>query len=136
MDHGTADFGFEKVAEADKAKKVGQVFDSVAPRYDMMNDLMSAGLHRLWKRFTIELSGVRVGARVLDVAAGSGDLTLAFARRVAPSGQVWMSDLNASLLAIRRARLLGAGVIDATVLADAAKRPVPAGHFVCVSVHF
>ncbi len=136
MDHGTADFGFEKVAEADKAKKVGQVFDSVAPRYDMMNDLMSAGLHRLWKRFTIELSGVRVGARVLDVAAGSGDLTLAFARRVAPSGQVWMSDINASMLAIGRDRLLDAGVIVPTVLADAEKLPFPAGYFDCVSVAF
>jgi demethylmenaquinone methyltransferase / 2-methoxy-6-polyprenyl-1,4-benzoquinol methylase len=95
------DFGFKEVPEAEKADKVRRVFDSVAGRYDVMNDLMSLGLHRVWKRFTVRLSSVRAGERVLDVAAGSGDLACAFAARGA---QVWMSDINQSMLARGRDR--------------------------------
>ena len=103
-------FGFEKVAEAAKAGKVREVFDRVAGNYDLMNDLMSLGLHRAWKAFAITLSGVRAGDRVLDVAAGSGDLSKAFARRVGPTGQVWATDINGSMLAVGRDRLADAGL--------------------------
>jgi demethylmenaquinone methyltransferase/2-methoxy-6-polyprenyl-1,4-benzoquinol methylase len=84
-------FGYEQVPEEEKAKRVGQVFSSVAGNYDLMNDLMSLGLHRVWKRFALEMSGVRAGSRVLDVASGSGDLAAAFAKRAGPQGQVWMT---------------------------------------------
>ena len=99
-------FGFERVPERDKARRVAHVFDRVAERYDLMNDLMSLGLHRLWKHFTVALARVRRGDRVLDVASGSGDLAHAFAARGA---QVWMTDINARMLARGRDRLLDAG---------------------------
>ena len=95
MSEDKTHFGYQQVPEGEKAQRVGEVFRSVAPSYDVMNDLMSLGLHRLWKRFAIELSGVRAGSQVLDVACGSGDLALAFAKRVGPTGQVWMTDINA-----------------------------------------
>jgi len=136
MSDKTTHFGYQQVPESEKAGKVGQVFDSVAPSYDLMNDLMSAGLHRLWKRFAIEMSGVRPGARVLDVAAGSGDLTAAFAKRVGPGGQVWMTDISAAMLAVGRDRLIEQGVIVPLVLADAEKLPFAGGYFDCVSVAF
>jgi demethylmenaquinone methyltransferase/2-methoxy-6-polyprenyl-1,4-benzoquinol methylase len=101
----TTDFGYQQVPEDEKAKRVGGVFKSVAPSYDVMNDLMSLGLHRVWKRFTLEMSGVREGSRVLDVASGSGDLAAAFARRVGASGEVWMTDINAAMLAVGRDKL-------------------------------
>ena len=132
----TTDFGFEPVPEQDKARKVAGVFDSVASRYDLMNDLMSAGLHRLWKRFTVELSGVRAGGRVLDVAGGTGDLALLFAQRVGAGGEVVLSDINASMLAIGRDRLLDAGVIAPAVRCDAEGLPFRDNHFDCVSVAF
>src|SRR5512140_810598 len=97
--NGKTHFGYEEIDERDKARKVADVFDSVAPKYDLMNDLMSAGMHRAWKAFTIAVSGVRSGERVLDVASGSGDLASAFARRVGPAGQVWMTDINPAMLA-------------------------------------
>ncbi|HEX3062001.1 MAG TPA: class I SAM-dependent methyltransferase, partial [Usitatibacter sp.] len=100
MSGKTTHFGFEEVPEGEKARRVGAVFESVAPSYDLMNDLMSLGLHRLWKRFALELSGVRAGSRVLDVASGSGDLARAFARRAGPTGQVWMTDINPAMLAV------------------------------------
>ena len=136
MSDKTTHFGYQQVPESEKAGKVGQVFDSVAPSYDLMNDLMSAGLHRLWKRFAIEMSGVRPGARVLDVAAGSGDLTAAFAKRVGPGGQVWMTDISAAMLAVGRDRLIEQGVIVPLALADAEKLPFAGGYFDCVSVAF
>ena len=132
----TTNFGFEPVPEQDKARKVAGVFDSVASRYDLMNDLMSAGLHRLWKRFTVELSGVRAGGRVLDVAGGTGDLALLFAQRVGAGGEVVLSDINASMLAIGRDRLLDAGVIAPAVRCDAEGLPFRDSHFDCVSVAF
>ena len=107
-----ADFGYETVPEQDKARRVAGVFDSVSARYDLMNDLMSGGLHRLWKRFALDRSGVRPGDRVLDVAGGTGDLARLFAGRVGPSGAVLLTDINASMLArgrvgLRRAALPG-----------------------------
>src|SRR5687768_2318704 len=118
-DRRTTDFGYQSVAEDEKAQRVAGVFDSVASRYDLMNDLMSLGLHRLWKRFTVEQSAVRSGDRVLDVAGGTGDLARLFARRVGSRGEVVMTDVNASMLKIGRDRLLDAGVIAPVVQCDA-----------------
>lgn len=130
------DFGYEKVAEETKAGRVRNVFDRVASRYDLMNDLMSLGLHRAWKAFAIALSGVRPGQRVLDVAAGSADLSRGFARRVGPTGEVWATDINGSMLAVGRDRLLDAGYICPAVQCDAERLPFPEGYFDCVSVAF
>lgn len=129
-------FGFEEVDESQKAGKVRAVFASVAPNYDLMNDLMSGGLHRLWKRFTIEMSGVKAGSKVLDVAAGSGDLSMQFARKAGPTGEVWMTDINSAMLRIGRDRMLNAGVVLPVALCDAEKLPFPTNHFDCVSVAF
>lgn len=129
-------FGFEKVHEQDKAPKVAEVFHSVATQYDLMNDLMSGGLHRLWKIFTIAQSGVREGSRVLDVAGGSGDLTRAFLKRAGRSGQVWLTDINASMLRVGRDRLLDAGSLSPLAQCDAEKLPFPNAYFDCVSVAF
>jgi demethylmenaquinone methyltransferase/2-methoxy-6-polyprenyl-1,4-benzoquinol methylase len=134
----TTHFGYREVAEDDKARLVGGVFDSVAGRYDLMNDLMSGGIHRLWKRFAIELSGVRSGQRVLDVAGGTGDLSVRFAREVGSSGGVVLTDINASMLALGRDRLLDEGLcgnIDC-VLADAEALPFAESSFDCVSIAF
>ena len=133
---GKTHFGFETVAEDEKAKKVAGVFSSVASKYDVMNDLMSAGLHRVWKAFTIAKSGVREGQRVLDVAGGSGDLARAFAKRVGPSGQVILTDINAEMLAVGRDRLLDDGVVVPAVRCDAEKLPFRSDWFDCVSVAF
>src|SRR5215468_1243711 len=108
-DHST-DFGFQRVASKDKARRVRGVFDSVAERYDLMNDLMSAGSHRLWKRFTLSLANLRPGQRALDVAGGSGDLAAGLARQVGPRGTVVLTDINAAMLARGRDRLLDAGL--------------------------
>ena len=129
-------FGFETVAEEDKAKKVGEVFHSVASRYDLMNDVMSAGMHRLWKRFTVETSGVRPGDRVLDVAGGSGDLSRLFAKKVGPTGQVILTDINASMLGVGRDRLIDDGVSVPALQCDAEKLPFPDAYFNCVIVAF
>ncbi len=129
-------FGYEKVPQEAKAAKVREVFDRVAGNYDLMNDLMSAGLHRIWKAFAVTLSGIRAGDRVLDVAAGSGDLSRAFARRVGLAGQVWATDINGSMLAVGRDRLLDGGLLCPAVQCDAEKLPFPNGYFDCVSVAF
>jgi len=129
-------FGFEKVPEDAKAAKVREVFDRVAGKYDLMNDLMSGGLHRVWKAFAVALSGVRAGERVLDVAAGSGDLSRAFSKRVGPAGQVWATDINGNMLAVGRDRLLDDGMVCPAVQCDAEKLPFPDGYFDCVSVGF
>jgi demethylmenaquinone methyltransferase/2-methoxy-6-polyprenyl-1,4-benzoquinol methylase len=129
-------FGFEQVSEDDKARRVAGVFDSVVQRYDLMNDLMSGGLHRLWKAFTIGRSGVREGSRVLDVAGGSGDLSLAFARRVGKSGQVWLTDINNSMLTRGRDRLADKGFLLPVAQCNAEKLPFPDAYFDCVSVAF
>jgi len=129
-------FGYEQVAEAEKARRVAGVFDSVAQRYDLMNDLMSGGLHRLWKAFTIDRSGVREGSRVLDVAGGTGDLSLAFARRAGKSGQVWLTDINNSMLTNGRDRVADKGHLLPVAQCDAEKLPFPDDYFDCVSVAF
>ena len=129
-------FGYSQVPEEEKARRVGDVFRSVAPSYDVMNDLMSLGLHRWWKRFAIEMSGVREGSRVLDVASGSGDLAAAFAKRVGATGQVWMTDINAAMLAVGRDKLIDRGVFTPLALCDAEKLPFASNAFDCVSVAF
>ena len=135
-DQNKTHFGFEQVAEAEKARRVANVFDSVAQRYDLMNDLMSAGMHRLWKSFTIARSGVREGSRVLDVAGGTGDLSLAFARKVGKSGQVWLTDINKSMLINGRDRLCDKGHMIPVAQCDAEKLPFPDDYFDCVTVAF
>lgn len=132
----TTHFGFEDVDEERKAAKVGDVFSSVADRYDLMNDLMSAGLHRLWKRFAVQLSGVTQGARVLDVAGGTGDVARLLARRAGQNGQVWLTDVNADMLARGRDRLIDAGHALPAVRCDAEKLPYASDYFDCVSVAF
>ncbi len=106
----TTHFGYQTVATGEKAKKVAEVFHSVAARYDVMNDLMSFGIHRLWKRYTIEMAGVRPGQQVLDIAGGTGDLAKAFSKRVGPAGRVILSDINASMLGVGRDRLIDNGL--------------------------
>jgi len=132
----TTHFGFEEVDEQGKAKKVSGVFSSVAGRYDLMNDLMSAGLHRLWKRFAVTLSGVREGARVLDVAGGTGDIARLLAERAGKTGQVWLTDINAEMLLRGRDRLIDAGCMLPAVRCDAEKLPYPDDYFDCVTVAF
>ena len=132
----TTDFGFEQIPEQDKAHRVADVFASVAARYDLMNDLMSAGMHRLWKRFTVAQSGLRPGQRVLDVAGGTADLARQFARRVGAGGEVVLTDINPAMLARGRDRLLDAGITAPAVLCDAERLPFPDRHFDCVSVAF
>ena len=129
-------FGYQTVAESEKAARVAGVFHSVASRYDLMNDLMSAGLHRAWKAFTVAQAAVRPGMKVLDVAGGTGDLARAFARRVGPTGEVWLTDINASMLAVGRDRLVDDGLIHPVALCDAEKLPFPDAHFDRVSVAF
>ena len=129
-------FGYESVDEADKARKVRGVFDSVASRYDIMNDLMSGGLHRAWKAFAVLVADVREGHRVLDIAAGTGDLTLAMARKVGRSGVVVHSDINEAMLRQGRQRLLDAGVVVPSLVCDAEALPFADAQFDRVSVAF
>jgi demethylmenaquinone methyltransferase/2-methoxy-6-polyprenyl-1,4-benzoquinol methylase len=127
------DFGFKRIPEEQKAGRVGEVFDRVAQRYDLMNDLMSFGLHRLWKAFAVSIARIRRGERVLDVASGSGDLARAFAARGA---EVCMSDINGPMLARGRDRMLDAGRRAAAVRCDAERLPFADAYFDCVSVGF
>jgi demethylmenaquinone methyltransferase/2-methoxy-6-polyprenyl-1,4-benzoquinol methylase len=131
-----ADFGFEKIAEDEKAGRVAEVFDSVASHYDVMNDVMSAGLHRLWKAFAIRHAGVRPGMKVLDIAGGTGDLAKAFAEKVGPSGQVWLTDINAAMLTAGRNRLLDAGFMTPSAQCDAEQLPFADRVFDRVTVAF
>lgn len=133
-----ADFGYERVPWGEKKARVRGVFDSVAPNYDLMNDVMSGGLHRLWKRFTLAKTGLRPGQHALDVAAGSGDLAAGMARQVGKSGRVVVTDINAAMLAEGRDRLLNAGIVGNVefVLADAENLPFPDGSFHCVTIGF
>jgi demethylmenaquinone methyltransferase/2-methoxy-6-polyprenyl-1,4-benzoquinol methylase len=130
------DFGYRQVAEREKASRVGAVFDAVAGRYDVMNDLMSLGLHRYWKRFAISVARPRAGERVLDVAAGSGDLAAALARAVGARGEVWASDVNRRMLERGRDRLLDEGFVVPAVQCDAERLPFPGAYFDCVTVGF
>jgi demethylmenaquinone methyltransferase/2-methoxy-6-polyprenyl-1,4-benzoquinol methylase len=130
------DFGFERIPEAEKHARVGGIFDSVAPRYDLMNDLMSLGLHRAWKAFAVHVARVRPGERVLDVASGSGDLARAFAKRVGPAGLVCATDINHAMLARGRDRLLDAGCLAPAAQCDAERLPFASSAFDCVSVGF
>lgn len=132
----TTHFGFNTVAEAEKARRVAGVFDSVAERYNLMNDLMSAGMHRLWKRFAIEASGVRKGDRVLDIAGGTADLSALFLNQVGGKGEVWLTDINNAMLTIGRDRLLDEGASVSVAQCDAEKLPFPSNYFDCVSVAF
>ncbi len=134
----TTHFGFEDVSWNDKARRVRGVFDSVAPRYDLMNDLMSGGLHRVWKEFTLSLTQLRAGQRALDVAAGTGDLAAGLAQQVGPSGLVVMTDINSAMLDRGRDRLLDRGVVGNVqyVQANAEKLPFAAGSFDCVTIGF
>ncbi|MBN9373652.1 bifunctional demethylmenaquinone methyltransferase/2-methoxy-6-polyprenyl-1,4-benzoquinol methylase UbiE [Hydrogenophaga sp. YM1] len=129
-------FGFQSVDEGDKARRVRGVFDSVASRYDVMNDLMSGGLHRLWKRYAVTVANARPGQQVLDIAGGTGDLSLAFARQVGPTGRVVHTDINEAMLREGRTRLLDAGVVLPTMVCDAEKLPFADASFDIVSVAF
>jgi demethylmenaquinone methyltransferase / 2-methoxy-6-polyprenyl-1,4-benzoquinol methylase len=129
-------FGYQTVAEEEKAGKVAGVFHSVAKNYDVMNDLMSLGLHRVWKAFTIEACGVAAGMKVLDIAGGTGDLARAFAKRVGPTGQVWLTDINSSMLAEGRNRLLDEGLMLPVAQADAEALPFADESFDLVTVAF
>jgi demethylmenaquinone methyltransferase/2-methoxy-6-polyprenyl-1,4-benzoquinol methylase len=132
------DFGFEKVTWQEKAGRVRAVFASVAGRYDIMNDLMSLGAHRLWKRFTLSLTGLKAGQRALDVAGGTGDLALGLLRQVGKGGRVVLSDINPSMLRIGRDRLLDAGFAGNAdcLIADAERLPFADASFDCVTIGF
>ena len=134
----TTDFGFEKVPEEDKVRRVAQVFDSVATRYDLMNDLMSFGLHRLWKRFAVDVSGVHEGERILDLAGGTGDVAALLAGRVGRKGSVVVADINPSMLGVGRERLDGRGLVGNVTYAqaNAERLPFAEGSFDCVTMAF
>lgn len=132
----TTHFGFQSVDEQDKARKVRGVFDSVASRYDIMNDLMSLGLHRAWKAYTVMVANLHEGDQVLDIAGGTGDLAMAFSKKVGSSGRVVHTDINEAMLRTGRNRLLDAGVVLPTLVCDAEKLPFPDNHFDVVSVAF
>jgi demethylmenaquinone methyltransferase/2-methoxy-6-polyprenyl-1,4-benzoquinol methylase len=129
-------FGYEQVPETDKAKRVEAVFDRVADRYDVMNDLMSLGLHRAWKAFAVAVARPRPGERILDVATGSGDLALSLGRKVQPGGEVWLTDINRSMLQRGRDRVADRGLLAPAVQCDAERLPFPSGYFDCVTVAF
>jgi len=134
----TTHFGFQEVPVEEKAGKVAGVFDSVAAQYDVMNDVMSLGIHRLWKRYTLEMSGVRSGQRVLDLAGGTGDLAMKFAARVGAQGSVVVADINAAMLRHGRERLADKGIIGNVeyVQANAENLPFPGDHFDCITIAF
>ena len=136
MSDERAHFGYERVTPEEKTRRVRGVFDSVTGRYDLMNDLMSAGLHRLWKRFTVEMSGLREGAALLDLAGGTGDLARLFARRLGSTGVVVHTDINHAMLAAGRDKLLDAGMILPTVQCDAEALPFRDRAFDGVSIAF
>jgi demethylmenaquinone methyltransferase/2-methoxy-6-polyprenyl-1,4-benzoquinol methylase len=136
MNEPRTQFGFDEVSPAEKTRRVRGVFDSVAGKYDMMNDVMSAGLHRLWKRFAINVSGARTGQRVLDLAGGTGDLAKLFAERVGPTGIVVHTDINGAMLVAGRDKLLNAGLALPTIQCNAEALPFAARSFDVVSIAF
>ncbi|MFZ4288474.1 bifunctional demethylmenaquinone methyltransferase/2-methoxy-6-polyprenyl-1,4-benzoquinol methylase UbiE [Variovorax sp. HJSM1_2] len=129
-------FGFQSVEEQDKARHVRGVFDSVAPKYDLMNDVMSMGLHRAWKAYTVMVANLREGSQVLDIAGGTGDLAMAFAKKVGTTGRVVHTDINEAMLRTGRDRLLDAGIVLPTLVCDAEKLPFDSASFDVVSVAF
>ncbi|AUX60673.1 bifunctional demethylmenaquinone methyltransferase/2-methoxy-6-polyprenyl-1,4-benzoquinol methylase UbiE [Simonsiella muelleri] len=129
-------FGFQTVNESEKANKVAQVFHSVAKNYDIMNDVMSGGLHRVWKHFTVHTARVPKGGKVLDIAGGTGDLSRGWAKRVGKTGEVWLTDINSSMLTVGRDRLMNEGMILPVAVCDAEKLPFPDNYFDLVSVSF
>ena len=129
-------FGFQTVDETEKATRVRGVFDSVAKKYDVMNDLMSAGLHRAWKAYTVAVANVRAGDKVLDIAGGTGDLARAFAKRVGPTGTVIHTDINESMLRVGRDRLIDEGLVLPTTICDAEALPFASGTLDLVTVAF
>jgi demethylmenaquinone methyltransferase/2-methoxy-6-polyprenyl-1,4-benzoquinol methylase len=132
----TTHFGYQTVAEEEKVHKVAEVFHSVAAKYDLMNDVMSAGLHRVWKIFTIAQAGIQPGFKVLDIAGGTGDLARAFAKKAGPDGEVWLTDINESMLRVGGDRLLNSGQAIPTLICDAEKLPFPNNYFDRVTVAF
>ncbi len=136
MTDKTTHFGFKTVEEAEKQQKVGEVFHSVASKYDVMNDVMSAGLHRTWKRFAVDVSGVKAGDCVLDIAGGSGDLSKLFAKKVGQIGSVTLTDINASMLAVGRDRMIDAGLNVPAMQCNAEALPFADNSFDCVIVAF
>jgi demethylmenaquinone methyltransferase/2-methoxy-6-polyprenyl-1,4-benzoquinol methylase len=138
MNTNSTDFGFEKVSPADKTRRVGQVFSSVAYRYDLMNDLMSFGIHRLWKRFAVHLSGVRPGQKVLDVAGGTGDMAVLFHHRAGNDGLVLVTDINSDMLKEGRNKLYDKGIVRGVdyVQANAEQLPFQNNSFDCVNIAF
>jgi demethylmenaquinone methyltransferase/2-methoxy-6-polyprenyl-1,4-benzoquinol methylase len=132
----TTHFGFETVDEHDKARRVRGVFDSVASKYDVMNDLMSGGLHRAWKAYTVMVANQKEGDQVLDIAGGTGDLALAFAKKVGATGRVVHTDINEAMLRVGRDRLIDKGLVLPTLVCDAEHLPFPDNHFDLVSVAF
>ena len=132
----TTNFGYEQVTPEEKTRRVRGVFESVAPRYDVMNDVMSGGLHRLWKRFAVELAGVRQGDRVLDIAGGTGDMTRLFSDRAGPTGEVWLTDINGAMLSEGRDRMLDEGRVGPVAQCDAEYLPFPANTFNVICIAF
>ena len=132
----TTHFGFKTVDEKEKASHVRSVFDSVASKYDVMNDLMSMGMHRLWKAYTVQVANLQPGDQVLDIAGGTGDLSMAFAKKVGPTGRVFHTDINEAMLSTGRDRMLNHGLVLPTLVCDAEKLPFPDSHFDLVSVAF
>ena len=132
----TTDFGFSQVDEDAKAGKVADVFHSVANRYDVMNDFMSAGLHRVWKRFTVRLAALKPNERLLDLAGGSGDLVKLFSKSVGAQSEMWLTDINASMLKVGRDRLTNEGILCTALLCDAEKLPFPSNYFDVVTCAF
>ncbi|ARQ44903.1 bifunctional demethylmenaquinone methyltransferase/2-methoxy-6-polyprenyl-1,4-benzoquinol methylase UbiE [Oxalobacter formigenes] len=129
-------FGYQKVNEEEKSGKVADVFNHVAQHYDLMNDLMSGGMHRLWKAFAVSQAGVKEGFRVLDIAGGTGDLTWSFSKQVGDTGEVWLTDINETMLQCGRDKLLNRGVLVPTLVCDAEKLPFPDNYFDRVIVSF
>lgn len=129
-------FGYQTVHESEKAARVAQVFHSVAKNYDIMNDVMSGGLHRIWKHFTVHTARVPKGGKVLDIAGGTGDLSRGWAKRVGQEGEVWLTDINSSMLTVGRDRLLNEGLILPVAVCDAEQLPFPENYFDLVSVSF
>ena len=134
----TTDFGFEEIPAAEKQGRVGEIFTSVARKYDLMNDIMSLGVHHLWKRFTLEMCGLRAGHKVLDLAGGTGDLALKEAQMVGTSGQVILADINAAMLQQGRDRIIDKGFINRveTVQCNAEILPFANNHFDCITIAF